>query len=107
MYWLFEYCLNKCAHEFSFHFLIQSKKDKYNKHTNVWRFLTEPLDITSITLYLHTLRVFCPSPNINVKTLYSLSRERWIAFVVVYTVSGWEFTVKQENDGLIMEQLLP
>ena len=51
--------------------------------TNVWRFLTEPLDITSITLYLHTLRVFCLSPNINVKTLYSLSRERWIAFVLL------------------------
>ena len=29
--------------------------------------------------YLQTLRVLCVSPNINVKTLYSLSRERWIA----------------------------
>ena len=31
--------------------------------------------------YLHTLRVFCVSPNFNVKTLYSLSRERCIVFV--------------------------
>ena len=32
-----------------------------------------------IVCYLQTLRVLCVSPNINVKTLYSLSRERWIA----------------------------
>ena len=36
VYWLFEYCLNKCAHKFSFHFLIQSKKHKYNKHKKVF-----------------------------------------------------------------------
>ena len=66
----------------NFRFIFGFNQKKINT-TNVWRFLTEPLDITSITLYLHTLRVFCLSPNFNVKTLYSLSRERWIAFVVV------------------------